>query len=135
MDRVENYLSHYGVLGMKWGVRRRSGTPSSGTAKLHRRRKSEDFKLARELRKKGHKRLTNEELKRANERANLEKNFAKLNPGTVERGHERVKAALAITTTAAAVYALPKTPMGQAFVRRFLKKSGSMIVKEGASFV
>lgn len=33
MDEVENFLAHYGVKGMKWGVRRPGGSSSGGRAR------------------------------------------------------------------------------------------------------
>ena len=33
MAYSEEYLIHYGVLGMRWGVRKRRGTVSSGSSK------------------------------------------------------------------------------------------------------
>lgn len=129
MDPVDEFLQHYGRLGMKWGVRKdRSGGGDGGSSKAHRRRSSPDFKEARAIRKKKHKALTNEEIKKANERANLEKNFTKLNPGKVERGRLRVEGALAIAATAGGVYALTKSPHGQAFITKFLVKNGAKVV-------
>lgn len=123
-DPVERFLSHYGVRGMKWGVRRRSGGgDSGGSARSHRRRTSEDFKTAKELRKKKHKKLTNEEIKKANERANLESNFVKLNPGKVERGHRKLKVILAVGGTVTSIYALRSTELGKDLVKAIIKEA------------
>jgi len=65
---LEAFLEHYGIKGMKWGVRNEKPRLSS------------DYKKVSELRKKPVKSLTNHQLKIANERLNLETSFHRLNP-------------------------------------------------------
>ena len=60
---IEKELKHYGVLGMKWGHRKQS------------RPMSEDAKKAKNLKKKKVSEMSNSELKRLNERMNLEQNY------------------------------------------------------------
>lgn len=78
-----NFLSHVGKKGMKWGVRK---TPI---------KTSSDFKKVAELRKKRPPQLTNKQIKAANERMNLEQNFRRLNPDAKARGRMKVKGILA----------------------------------------
>lgn len=59
-------IIHYGVKGQKWGVRRQK-TPDSS-----------DYTKAKELRKKKVRQLTNDELKTAIIRMNLEADFKRL---------------------------------------------------------
>lgn len=61
-----NYLAHYGVLGMKWGVRRKSRTPSADSAKV------------KAIRKKKVNEMSNQELRDANNRLQLEKQYKDL---------------------------------------------------------
>lgn len=89
-----NTLKHYGVPGMKWGKRKASSVSSS------------DHQETRELKKKKVSELSNAELQKLNNRRQLEKKYKDLNPDTVTRGHNTVKAVLAIAGTAAAVTAL-----------------------------
>lgn len=77
-----NELYHYGVLGMKWG-RRKS-------------RMSQDAREAKAIKKKKVSEMSNAELRKLNERRNLERNYKQLNPSTISRG-------IAIVGTTAAV--------------------------------
>ena len=61
-----NYLAHYGVLGMKWGVRRKSRTPSADSAK------------AKAIRKKKVNEMSNQELRDLNNRLQLERQYKDL---------------------------------------------------------
>ena len=63
-DRLINFLAHYGVKGMKWGVRKRSGGNSGRT------------KFSRPANK-----LSNAEIKRRIDRLETEKKYDKLNKG------------------------------------------------------
>ena len=76
-ELVENVIAHYGVLGMKWGVRRNKSSSS-------------DHTRSRELKKKKLHELTDEELKTLNNRLNLEQNYRRLNPSVVAIGSKFV---------------------------------------------
>jgi hypothetical protein len=81
-------LSHYGVKGMKWGVRR--DNPSGGKPAV-----SSDHETAKAAKAKvkagGLKSLTNEELKTYLERMDLEKRYKKGNPGPKEEAGKFIK--------------------------------------------
>lgn len=86
----QNHLAHYGIKGMKWGVRRPvgpDGLVGGSGVKTNRRRSrgkgasgsiSQDAKVAGEAtkkaREKGKSALSNKELKSIQERQNLERN-------------------------------------------------------------
>lgn len=65
----ENELTHWGVLGMRWGVKRSSETSSSS---------SSDHTVASRLKKKKLNELSNEELKKLTSRLQLEKQYKDL---------------------------------------------------------
>ena len=79
MDR--NYLAHYGVLGMKWG-KRKSRTPSDDSAKV------------RDIRKKKIYEMSNQDLRDANNRLQLEKQYKDLTKKT-SRGKKAVQSYIA----------------------------------------
>jgi hypothetical protein len=78
---IDVYLMHFGVKGMRWGVRKERGEPS------------EDHAKAVELKSKvkasgGVHVLSNDELKQLNERLNLESNYSRLDPAEVTAGQK-----------------------------------------------
>lgn len=99
-------LIHYGILGMKWGVRKdgkpqgfqygEAGTKSK-TARAARKiwkkargtdyTPSEEHSRSRELAKKKLPEMTNQELREFNDRIRLEKEYAKLTSKDKSRGN------------------------------------------------
>lgn len=74
-----NELRHYGILGMKWGVRRSQAQLARIGKKAKKQDWSEDAKTAAEIRTKKVKQMSNAELKKLNERTRLEKEYKNLN--------------------------------------------------------
>lgn len=77
-----NELKHYGILGMRWGVRR---TPEQLG---HKREKKEDF------RRKDPKKMTDDELRRNLNRVQMEKQFESLTKKKTGKGKEFAQRAL-----------------------------------------
>ena len=101
---LDDFLEHAGVKGMKWGVRKSRRSPSSDASEV------------KTLKKKKRYELSNAELKRVNERLQLEKKLKDLNPSSVKRGKTAVTGVIAAAGSAAALYNLVKSPAGQAAI-------------------
>lgn len=84
MDPVESVLAHYGVRGMKWGVRRRSSSSSSSAEA------SDDYKMAKAALSKPSHALSNNEMDALIRRMDLESRYtsalAKANAKPTTRG-------------------------------------------------
>jgi hypothetical protein len=128
---IENILEHFGVKGMRWGVRRSRSGVTATSPRVPKQFTSADFRRTQTLRGRKPQQLTNKQLKDLNERMNLEQNYKRMNPRTIDRGHNRVKYLLAFGTTAATAGGLAakflKTPAGQ----RTLNKGRSVLVGKG----
>lgn len=72
---AEEFIAHYGVRGMRWGIRRRADGSSFRSGK---RVKSEDRNAADEIQKKHPHEMSNAELRKINERMQLEQTYAQL---------------------------------------------------------
>lgn len=80
--KIEKDLSHHGILGMRWGVRRDRGADG--------RVDSPDAAIVRRLARSRPEDLSNAELKELNTRMQLEGTFATLQRGRVSAGRRIV---------------------------------------------
>lgn len=79
-----NELYHFGVKGMKWGVRKdRKRSISSKRS----RSDSKDYTESRDLLKKSSNKLSNAELRKINERLNLEQQYSNLTTSQKKKGN------------------------------------------------
>lgn len=111
MDKSE--LMHYGILGMKWGVRRnRKELERARKA----RRASDDSKKAEKSKAKDISELSNEELRELNNRMQLERQYRDLKKSEMDPGKKFVQEVLRET--------------GKELAKEYLKKG----VKTGIDF-
>ena len=76
---MDNELTHYGVPGMKWGVRRSQKRLSRIDKKAQKKNWSDDARDAAQIKTKKVKQMSNAELRKLNERTRLENEYKNLN--------------------------------------------------------
>lgn len=106
-SKKPNELYHYGVLGMRWGVRR-----------------SADSSNVKNIRKKKVSEMSNKELQDANNRIRLEREYKNLTGGKAKRA---AKSFIAGAGTIAGVAAAAKTY--QKYGTAALNKLGDLAIK------
>lgn len=91
-------LYHYGILGQKWGVRRfqnEDGTRTpAGKKRDAQQMRSEDHINSRQSKSRAPSGLSNDELKKLNERLQLEKTYKNLTVEQVQKSESFVKRAI-----------------------------------------
>ena len=85
---IEDSLAHYGVLGMKWGKRRGQSIGDRLRERKENKlnKQSDDYKTAKDIKKKKLSEMSNDEVKALVTRMQLEKQFKDLNPSVVNTG-------------------------------------------------
>lgn len=116
-------LKHYGVKGMKWGVVRDRG--ANGRVK---KTVSEDHETSRKLKSKSQSEMSNAELKKVNERLQLERTNRELQSrGALQKiktGTQIAGTILAVGTTVTTAYNFVNSPAGQAIINQVRKTTG-----------
>ena len=131
--KMTNYghdeLYHYGILGMRWGRRKESvagsGLKISGKVKNTKKNNlSDDAKEAYKLKRKKLSEMSNAELKKLNERTNLERNYKQNNPGALKTGMAIAGTVAAALGTVVALYSNGHKiiKIGQAIVKKAATK-------------
>ena len=118
-----NYLQHYGILGMRWGIRRSSSKSSFSKKKDRTEGWSEDAKTVSKIKNKKVNQLSNAELRKLNERLLLERQYKDLN--------QRKKSAGQKFVTDVLVGAAKDT--AKSYVTKYMKTGIDLAVKKAIS--
>lgn len=103
IPETEDDIEHYGVKGMKWGIRKKR----KSSARPHRENASDDYRRSAELSRKPMHELSNKELQDLNYRYNLERQYAQYTKKPLTRGQKFARKAgtIAIGTLSAVAVA------------------------------
>lgn len=116
-DEVDSFFAHYGIKGMKWGVRRSRAELARSRGSSKGEELSDDAKAARAAQEKartsGTGALSNKEMQTLVNRLNLEQQYSRLNPSAVSRGKETSKKVITTVGTVNSVIALANSPAGK----------------------
>lgn len=127
------YVTHSGIKGMKWGVRRyqnKDGSLTPAGQKRYNRKNAEEHEdYTKTHDKKSIKSMSNQELRDRNNRLQAEKQYRDLTKKT-SKGQKLVKAYIATAGTIAGVAAATKTY--QKVANKALDKVGDQILKDVA---
>ena len=124
-EREHDELEHYGIKGMKWGVRknRDSGPESSSAPAKPKPTMSADAKrvskIKSKVKTKGRDSLSNDEMQDLVKRMNLEQQYSNLNPSKAKKGMDYLKTTAGVLGTVGSIYAFSKSPLAQDFRKVF----------------
>lgn len=129
ITKVEGFIAHFGIRGMKWGVRRSRGPGGTVGSAIARKQAGEPDDVAAIKTKaatSGIHSLSNNEMQTLVNRMNLQQNITKLNaqPGKVERGREFANRQLKTGDTLNKMITFANSPAGH-LIASAIRSSGT----------
>lgn len=123
-------LFHYGIKGMKWGIRRKEGPDGTVSSRFKGRKttddtpESDDSKRVKSLRGRKISSLSNQELKDLNKRLDLEQNYSRLTkkPSTLQKGIKNTQTGLTVVGLATTAYKLKDNDLVKAVKKNIFDK-------------
>ena len=132
MYKYPDYIAHYGIKGMKWGIRKKAVSSGkkikSKASSLNKKRissYSKDYQETKTLRRKSSKKLSNDQLKTLNKRMELEQNYNRLSTSSINRGVNVARQLVGIAGTIGGLYAVSQSPwveVGMEILKKKLKR-------------
>lgn len=122
---MDNELYHYGIKGMKWGIRRKSQSKSSKNNKFKKKTEEvhDDYKRAHS--NKSVKSMSDNELRSRINRLQMEQNYSKLKGQKVSKGKKIFEKMNKTLTTAAAITGTGLTLYNNASkIKKVLEENG-----------
>ena len=126
-----NELQHWGIKGMKWGVRRYENKDGTLTP-AGKKRYSQDYAESRQIKRKKVRQMSNSELKKLNERTRLEQEYSRLNPTAITKGWKFVAGAAGVMGTTMALYNNSSSliKVGKTVGNKIVDTAGDMLIKD-----
>ena len=121
-----NELYHFGIKGMKWGVRRFQNKDRTHTSVGKSRRKEYSSDYTESRAKKSIRSMSNEELKKRINRYQLENQYRNLEPSVYNKGMTMAKKIIATVGIVGGLYAIKNNAALKAAL-----DSGKSFVKSG----
>ncbi len=106
---MDRYLQHYGIPGMKWGIRRFRNKDGSLTEAGKKRYQDDrpNYRVNKRDIKRNMDHMTDAELQKALNRIDMQNRVDRMNPNVIEYGYQRTLSAMKeMTQTIGAITAL-----------------------------